>query len=873
MPVHNTKNIFFSALLTLFTALSTAQVKVGQLLTENRINPQGLDIQQPRFSWQLEGKEQNLTQTAYEIKVLTGGKPVWNSGQVKSAQSVQVAYRGPALQPGTTYEWTVRVWDNAGRVSTFSTPAFFTTGLQTTAAWKARWIEPGYQEDTLLRPCPIFRKQFTLTRKPVKAVVYITCHGVYEAQLNGAKVGDAYLTPGWTSYPKRLQYQMYDMGKTLKQGENTLEVMLGNGWYRGVLGFEALENTYGKTLALLLQAELTYSDGTKEYITTDNSWQSTTGQVQYADFYNGDIIDYRRERAPWGAVKEMDYGFGNLIATVNEPVRKQESFTPVKIWRTPKGELLADFGQNLVGWVTVKVSGQAGDTIRLDHGEVLDKYGEFYRTNLRSARCSDMYVLKGNGTETLEPVFTFHGFRYVRLKGFRETVKPEQLTASVIYSDLPQTGSFECSNPLLNQLHHNIVWSQNGNFVDLPTDCPQRDERMGWMGDAQLFSRTAAFNRNVNSFFTRWLADIAADQFADGSVPVVVPNILGGFGGVAGWSDAATIIPWNMFEVYGDSQLLAKQYPSMKAWIDFMDKNSTGYMRKETFQYGDWLSFTTEGAAEVNKSAVTDISLIVQAYYACSVQLLVKAATVLGHKEDSIRYTQLLQQVKELFVREYVTPGGRLVSATQTAYVLALHFDLLPEAQRAVAAKRLVDNIRSYKNHITTGLLGTSYICHVLSRFGYTDVAYDLLLQETYPSWLYPVKMGATTIWERWDGIKTDSSFQHWHMNSFNHYAYGAIGDWMYRVMAGIGTDSVGGEGYKKIVIKPHPGGGLDYVKAALQTYYGKVAVHWKRVNGTIKMEVAIPANTTATVYVPQRDGITYEKVSVGSGHYQFESK
>lgn len=873
MPVNNTKTLLPAALLTLFAVTAIAQVKVTQLLTENRMNPEGLDIQQPRLSWQLEAIAQNLTQTAFEVKVTTGGKVVWNSGKVETAQNVQVPYRGPALLPGTGYEWMVRIWDNTGRVSAYSAPAFFTTGLQQHSAWKARWIEPGYQEDTILRPCPIFRKQFTLARKPVRAIVYITCHGVYEAELNGKKVGDAYLTPGWTSYPKRLQYQMYEIGNQLKQGINTLEVMLGSGWYRGVLGFEDKENTYGKTLALLLQAELTYSDGSKEYITTDNSWQCTTGQVRFADFYNGDIIDYRRERDEWSPVKEKDYGVSNLIATVNEPVRKQESFTPVKIWRTPKGELLADFGQNLVGWVQVKVSGKVGDTIRLDHGEVLDKYGEFYRTNLRGARCSDIYVLKGEGVETLEPVFTFHGFRYVRLKGFREEVKPEQLTASVIYSDLPQTGSFECSNPLLNQLHHNIVWSQNGNFVDLPTDCPQRDERMGWMGDAQLFSRTAAFNRNVNSFFTRWLADIAADQFTNGSVPVVVPNILGGFGGVAGWSDAATIIPWNMFEVYADSQLLAKQYPSMKAWVDYMEKNSTDYMRKETFQYGDWLSFTTEGAAEVNKSAVTDISLIVQAHYAWSVHLLVKAAAVLGHQEDSARYSSLLQHLKETFVREYVTPGGRVLSGTQTAYVLALHFDLLPEAQRAVAAKRLVENIRSYKNHITTGLLGTSYICHVLSRFGYTDVAYDLLLQETYPSWLYPVKMGATTIWERWDGIKTDSSFQHWHMNSFNHYAYGAIGDWMYRVMAGIGIDSAGGEGYKKIIIKPHPGGGLDYVKASLQTYYGKVSVHWKRVNGTFYMEVDIPPNTTATVYVPRAEAGTYDRVTKGSGHYQFESK
>lgn len=869
---HSTFNIQHICLLLVWWA-SPAAAQVTGLLTENEVNPQSVEALQPRFSWLLTVKGQNQQQTGYEILVSSEGKAVWGSGKTSSSASVYVPYGGPALQQGRLYQWKVRVWDGQDKPGAWSETALFRPAIKDTAWWKAHWITVGYTEEETRRPCPLFRKQFSMARKPVSAVAYITCHGLYEAQLNGKKIGNAYLTPGWTSYPKRLQYQVYDVTALLQNGANQLQVTLGDGWYRGNLGFEGKGSYYGSTVALLCQLELTYSDGTRETVVTDNSWQCTTGPIRYADIYNGVVVDARRQVDNWGPVKEVPGVLYNLAPTTSPLVTKKELFTPVKIWISPKGDTLADFGQNLVGWVQLQVTGSAGDSIQLFHGEVLDKNGELYTTNLRGARAKDVFVLKGGGTETLEPSFTFHGFRYIGIKGMRQLVQPAQLRACAIYSDLPQTGSFECSNPLINRLHQNILWTVNGNFVDVPTDCPQRDERMGWMGDAQLISRTAAFNRNVLTFYGKWLKDVAADQAANGAVSFVVPNILGeGAAGVPGWSDAATIVPWNLYEAYGDKRILEQQYASMKAWVDWMEKRTTGYLRNRSFSFGDWLSFNTEGAAEVNKSAVTDLSLISQAYYAYSVQLLVKAATVLGKGTDAARYSELLSHIKDVFVREYLTPGGRLVSETQTAYVLALHFDLLPEARRAAAAQKLAENIKSYDDHITTGILGTAYLCPVLTRFGYTDVAYKLLLQQTYPSWLYAVNRGATTIWERWDGIKPDSSFQHWHMNSFNHYALGSVGDWMYHSVAGIDMDSAG-EGYKKIKIQPHIGGDLQYVKASLQTFYGKVAVHWQMVDGKVLMDVDIPPNASATIYVPRRDLITYDTVSTGSGHYHFESK
>ena len=843
---------------------SFAQLTVQNLLVENSHNPVGLDVTIPRFSWQLVSDKRNITQTAYEIQVFTSEKnkiPVWSSGKIVSVQSVFVPYAGNILLSGKKYKWQVKVWDNTNNLAVKSDTASFQMALLNINDWKAKWIEPGYTEDSVMRPSPLFRKQFSTNKKIASATAYITAHGLYEAQINGQRISDAYFTPGWTSYNKRLQYQVYDVTNMISRGNNAIAISLGSGWYRGVIGFSNNHNAYGKDIAVLFQLEIMYSDGTTETVISDGSWKSSTGAIRYSEIYNGETIDARLEKkgwalagyddAGWSGVKMANHPMNTLIATSNELIKKKETFNPVKIFTTPKGEQVIDFGQNLVGWVTLKVKGNAGDKIVLSHAEVMDKSGNFYTTNLRAAKAQDTYILKGGGEEEIfEPHFTWHGFQFIKVEGYPGELKPENFTAVAMYSDMAPTGSFSSSNALVNQLQHNIQWGQKGNFLDVPTDCPQRDERLGWTGDAQVFSRTAAFNMNVNNFFAKWLRDVEADQLPNGSVPFVVPNVLGaGAAGSTGWADVANIIPWNVYLAYGDKRVLEQQYSSMKNWVGYMQHNSKNDLWNTGFHFGDWLFYRPDDDND-GRAAVTDKYLIAQCFYANSTQLVINTAKVLGKKEDMARYESLLQKIKEAFVKEYLTANGRLVSGTQTAYVLALNFDMLPETLRQQAADRLAENIKSYNNHLTTGFLGTPYLCHVLTRFGYTGIAYNLLLQEKYPSWLYPVKMGATTIWERWDGIKPDGSFQVPSMNSYNHYSYGAIGDWMYRVMVGLDTYE-DGPGYKHIKIKPHMGGGFTNASASLQTYYGKLSSSWKVDGNKIYMDVEIPANTMATVFVP----------------------
>ncbi len=885
-------------LLQLSVVCCFSQIQIKEVLCESRVNPVGLDVSQPELSWQLISAVRNTMQTAYEIKVaeslndLAKSKNlVWNSGKILSDQSAHLTYAGSVLQSVKKYYWQVRVWDNKGNVAVWKEPSFWQMGFLKPEDWKAKWIQAGFVEDTL-RPSPLFRKSFVATKKIQSATLSITSHGLYESYINGQRIGEAYLTPGFTSFNKRLQYQVYDVTKYVQQGINAIGVTLGNGWYRGNLVWEGRKDIYGKNVSLLYQLDIVYTDGSTGQTISDDSWRSSTAQIRTSELYHGETIDARLEKNGWKTssynddlwdkVKVVSFDNSNLIATINEPVKKHEIFKPVRIFKTPLGEQVIDFGQNLVGVVQVKVKGMPGDQIIIHHAEVLDKAGNFYTANLRLAKQTNTYILKGGEEEIFEPHFTFQGFRYIKIEGYPGEIKPENFIATALYSDMKPTGSFTTSNALLNQLQHNIQWGQKGNFLDIPTDCPQRDERLGWTGDAQVFSRTASYNMGVNNFFRKWLKDVAADQLPDGSVPFVIPNVLSATdAGSTGWADVATIIPWNMYLAYGDKKILQDQYPSMKAWVSFMELKSKNDLWNTGFHFGDWLFYRPDDDND-GKAAVTDKYLIAQCFYAHSTQLIINAATVLDEKEDVQKYTALLQKIKTAFVKEYVTASGRLISSTQTAYVLALNFDMLPENLRASAIERLVANIKDYNYHLTTGFLGTPYLCHVLTRFGYHDVAYTLLMQETYPSWLYPVKMGATTIWERWDGQKPDSTFQAITMNSFNHYAYGAIGDWMYRVLAGIDTDS-NAVGYKKIIIRPHidgkilkagennsewskmtgleigvkSGGGLKNVAADLQTNYGKVSSHWKIENGKLLLDIEVPANTTATIYIPVEEGKT----------------
>jgi alpha-L-rhamnosidase len=890
-------------------------LRVTRLRTEYKENPLGIDSPQPRFRWQLQSGSRGVVQSAYELRVArsesaarAGRDLVWGSGRVASDASTQVPYAGPALRSGERLYWQVRVWDGGGRASAWSEPGSWEMGLIQPSDWKASWIEPELPQDpSKPGPAPMLRREFKVAANVASARAYVTSHGLYEMHLNGRRVGDDLFTPGWTSYNKRLQYQTYDVTSLLKSGDNAVGVLLGDGWYRGELAWEGRRALYGKVLGLLCQIEIRYRDGRREIVGSDDSWKASTGPILMSEIYHGETYDARLEKTgwsspgfddrQWSAVKTAAYSKDALIAPEGPPVRRIQELKPIKIFKTPGGDTVADLGQNMVGWVQLKVQGPAGTKVRLRHAEVLDKQGNFYTANLRKAKATLEYTLKGSGPETFEPHFTFFGFRYVALDGFPGEVTPDALTGIVIHSLMERAGEFETSKPLVNQLQHNIVWGQKGNFLDVPTDCPQRDERLGWTGDAEVFFPTAAYNMDVAAFFTKWLKDVAADQFADGAVPHVVPNVLPEFagrdpGGAAGWADVATIIPWEMYRSYGDKRVLESQYDSMVRWVGYQ-KTRAGddYVWDGDFHFGDWLAFASAGmGANDYPGATTGKDLIATAFFARSTDLLRRAALVLGKNDDAARYADQLAKIKAAFRREFVTEAGRVGEGTQTAYVLALQFDLLPEEMRAGAARRLADEVRTRK-HLTTGFLGTPHLCHVLSRYGYLDEAYLLLNRDEYPSWLYPVKQGATTIWERWDGQKPDGTFQTVEMNSFNHYAYGAIGDWMYRVMAGIDVDEAG-PGYKHVLIQPRPGGGFASVKASHETPYGKVGSAWTLGDGRFDLTVEVPPNTRATVRLPKSrlasvtesgkvlaegNGVTGRRqdgevavVEVGSGQYRF---
>lgn len=871
-----------------------AQLKLQNLRTENQQNPIGIDAEKPRFSWELVSEKKNVKQIAYEIQVKNGRNVIWNSGKVNAETSIFNAYQGEKLPSNTRFTWQVRAWDNQGQTSEWAT-ANFQTALNK-GDWKAKWISSGFVNDTVNGVVPMFRKSFETKKKIVNATAFVTARGLYEIQLNGKRVGDAFLTPGWTSYNKHLQYQAYDVTNLITAGKNAIGATLGSGWYRTRLAWLHQQNIYGKETALLFQLELTYSDGSKESIVSDNSWKVAESDIRFAEIYDGEVIDASKRIANWAGLGFNDANWKNAVekkfptdylnASVNEPIKKHETFKPVKVFKATNGETILDFGQNLVGWISLSAQGKAGDKITLSHFEMMDKFGNPYFANLRSAKAQATYILSGNGKDFFEPSFTFFGFRYVRVEGIEGKINPEDFTAYALYSDMKQTGNFETSNALVNQLQKNIQWGQKGNFLDVPTDCPQRDERLGWTGDAEVFSRTAAYNFNANQFFAKWLKDVTADQFSNGAVPHVIPNVLNdGPSQAAGWGDAGIIIPYNVFVAFGDKQVLENQYETMKKSVEYIHKAAKNDLWNTGFQFADWLSYRVDDSKGMigMKSAITDNYLVAQCFYAYSVQLMINTGKILGKTEDVQNYEKLLGGVKKQFQKEYMTESGKLISETQTAYILALQFDLLPEALRPQAVERLVDNIKSYNYHLTTGFLGTPFLNPVLSRFGKNDVAYKLLLQDTYPSWLYPIKAhGATTIWERWDSMKPDSTFQDPGMTSFNHYAYGAVGDWMYRNIAGIDTKEFDGAGYKEIVIKPQIGGGLTYAKGSLKTNYGVVVSAWKIENGKLTWEVEIPANTTATLTFPTQklSSITESgtkqsvasdgTIALGSGKYAF---
>jgi len=888
---------------------------VKNLRCEYKVDPLGIDVARPRFSWELTSADRGVLQTSYELRVaasvseLSKGKTIWTSGKVDSDASNQVEYSGPTLESGRIYFWQVRIADNHGHVSDWSSPGHWEMGLLNTADWKAKWITANLPEDdTKSNPAPMLRREFAVSakKKIERARLYVSALGLYELELNGQRVGDEYFTPGWTAYDFRLQYQTYDVTGALKSGANSLGAILGDGWYRGRSGWQGKRNLYGSRLALLAQLVVRYTDGSQELFTSDENWKASTGPILLSDIYDGEVYDARLEKKGWSSpgfddhdwkgVTILDPPKAKLVASAGPPVRAIDELKPLKVFSTPAGDTVLDMGQNMVGWVRFRIAAPAGTTISLRHAEVLDKQGNFYTANLRTAKETIRYTTRGGGQETYQPHFTFQGFRYVAVSGWPGQLQPENFTGVVVHSDMRRTGHFETSSRMLDQLEHNIIWGQKGNFVDVPTDCPQRDERLGWTGDAQVFAPTASFNFDTASFYTKWLRDVALDQQDDGAVPFVVPNSLSrqtrkGESGSAGWGDVAVVLPWTLYEAFGDKRILEEQYPSMKAWVEY-EHHQAGdkLIWTSGFSFGDWLAFATDSAAY--PGATTSMDYIQTAYFAHSTSLLARIAEILGKRGDAAHYSELAQKIRAAFLKEYVTPNARLSSDTQTAYAIALEFDLLPENLRAEAAARLANDVRHFK-HLTTGFLGTPVLAKALSDYGYLDEAYMLLNRTEYPSWLYPITQGATTIWERWDGQKPDGTFQDVGMNSFNHYAYGAIGEWMYATVAGLQLDD-NAPGYKHIVIAPEPGGGLSNAKASVDSIYGPVASGWEIANGKLTLHITVPPNTTATVRVPNakledlREGgqpisnrpefsaahqdQNAAVLNVGSGTYTFES-
>ncbi|MBP1989217.1 alpha-L-rhamnosidase [Paenibacillus eucommiae] len=839
-----------------------SHLSVENLRCEYLNNPLGIGVTRPRLSWQLAAEGKGVNQAAYQIQVSKADETFaslhWDSGKVSSNQSIHITYEGPATESRTRYYYRVKVWEQGGSLSDWSETAYWETGIIKPEEWTADWITCDLAaHDRLPDASHMLRRSFVLSSNIKSARIYATALGLYELELNGTRVGDEQFAPGWTSYKTRLQTQTYDVTSQLHEGENALGALLGNGWYKGNLAWENQHDYYGKERALLVELHVCYENGESTVIRSDEAWKAETGPILMSEIYHGETYDARLERKDWSTagykdsawlpVSLLDKDKSNLLPQENVPVRILHELSPVELIHTPAGETVLDFGQNMVGWVAFRIRGAEGSEVSLQHAEVLDHEGNFYIENLRAAKQTNRYTLSGNGEESYEPRFTFQGFRYVKLEGFPEDLSLDDFTGKVIYSDMENTGHFECSDERINQLQRNIVWGQRGNFLDVPTDCPQRDERLGWTGDAQVFIRTASFNMNSASFFTKWLRDLQADQFPDGGVPSVVPDVLPNSEAAnsSAWGDAAVICPWTIYLCYGDVRILEDQYESMKAWVEYIrSQGSNEYLWNTGFHYGDWLGLD---AKEGSYIGATPSDFIATSFFAYSAHLLSRAAEVLGFEQDAIHYQQLSKRVAEELNREFITPSGRLAAPNQTAHALALQFNLVEGAVKERVSATLAQMVADNGFHLTTGFVGTPYLCHALTQNGYNETAYRLVLQEEYPSWLYSVSKGATTIWEHWDGIKPDGSFWSKDMNSFNHYAYGAVGDWLYQVVAGIDLDEAN-PGYKHSIIHPRPTDGISFAKASLETLYGELSTDWKIEDGRFKLAVRIPHNTTATV-------------------------
>jgi alpha-L-rhamnosidase len=842
-------------------------------------NPLGIDSERPRFSWTLESGEQDQTQRAWHIRVSSDSSlaeaDLWDSGRVESNATNQIEYGGQLLASGQRAWWSVQVWNQDDQESAWIEPRFWETGLIEALDWVGKWISiPNLAPDSSIEetaeldgllPASYLRTSFPVDKPVAQARLYATARGIYEPHLNGNVLGDQVFAPGWTDYLRRIQYQVFDVTDHITQGNNVLGGILATGWFAGYVGWRKHARMYGQSPALLMQLHVTYEDGSTEIIASGNDWQGTTGPIRYGDFQMGEYYDARYELPAWdsAAQPQGDWkpvqvaGFGHLplVADRSEPVRALETFAPIARTEPAPGVYIFDLGQNIAGWVSLRASGEAGTKITLRFAEILNPDGTIYIENLRDARVTDTFVLAGNGVETFKPRFTFHGFRYVEISGYPGVPELDDITGQFVGSDTKPTSTFSCSDELTNQLQRNIVYGQRGNFLSVPTDCPQRDERLGWLGDAQVFVGTATYNMDVAAFFSKWMVDVDDAQSENGAYSNVAPRAVDVRESAPAWADCGVIVPWTIWQRYGDTRIIDDHWSAMERWIDYLLKWNPDLLWKNRRgnDYGDWLSI----------GADTDKELIGTAYFAYDAHLMAQMASASGRFADVERYTRLYNDIRAAFQAAYVSDDGSIRGNTQSAWCLALHFDLVDADLRPKLVEKLIADFDAKGGHLSTGFVGVSYLCHVLTSVGRSDVAYNLLHQQGYPGWKYSILQGATTIWERWDGWTEHKGFQTPTMNSFNHYSLGSVGEWIFRSVVGIGQAD-GSAGFDRIRIRPQFDDSLTFAEGTYDSIRGPITSRWDRDGNQIRLKVEIPANTHAEIHL----GDTTE--TIGSGTHEF---
>jgi alpha-L-rhamnosidase len=843
---------------------------------EHHREPFGIGEASPRLSWKTTAPS-GWRQAGYEFEATLEGATI-TSGRFDSSESVLVEWPFEPLESRARASVRVRLWGSAdgaaaGNPSPWSAATDLEIGLLDPSDWQAAAIGASWNEDpdSDERRPPLVRRSFVSSSVPLRARLYVTAHGLYEVELNGKRVGREAMAPGWTVYSARLKYATYDVTDLIVRGDNAIGSWLGDGWYRGRLGWRGgFHNVYGNDVSLFAQLELVYADGSTETVATDETWRCSEGPIIAAGNYDGETYDARVERAGWSEPGFDDAAWqrvqlrrrdpATLVAPVAPPVRCTEELLPVRVLTSPTGARVLDFGQNLVGRIRITVAGSAGSTVTLSTAEVLQE-GEIYTRPLRSAKSTDTYTLAGRSSETWEPRFTIHGFRYAQVDGWPgdldQAVSRGHIVARVYHTDMQRTGWFESSDPSINRLHENVVWGMRGNFVDIPTDCPQRDERVGWTGDIQVFAPTASFLYDCSGMLDSWLRDLAIEQLPDGTVPWYVPVVPSHYmwtpvrpGAV--WGDAAVLTPWTLYERFADRSILERQFDSARKWVDLVDRFAgDDHLWNDGFQLGDWLDPTAPPQDPAD--ARTDRYLVATAYFAWSAAHLSRMAATLGRADVAAQYSGLAEKVRAAFLDEYRVSPDRLSSDAQTAYSLAIQFGLVPDDDVALMGGRLAELVTEAGNRIATGFAGTPVVSDALTTSGHVDRAYDLLFERGCPSWLYAVDQGATTVWERWDALLPDGSVNPGTMTSFNHYALGAVADWMHRTVAGLAPAA---PGYRSIRFSPRPGGGLTSAAARHESPYGEVAIAWRLAGGGLELSLTVPTGATAVLDLAGSDPI-----------------